>query len=64
MNVFDVTPTVSVLARRTGENNYFAKMCSGSEKGSYLRLRDFVHHSTLGLRVIKKRRRCSPPLVD
>jgi len=32
-------------------------MCSGSEAGSYLRLIDFVYHSTLGLRVIKKRRR-------
>jgi len=31
-------------------------MCSGSEAGSYLRLR-LLHHSTLGLRVIKKRRR-------
>ena len=31
-------------------------MCSGSEAGSYLRLIDFVYHSTLGLRVIKKRR--------
>ena len=29
-------------------------MCSGSEPGSYLRLIDFVYHSTLGLRVIKK----------
>ena len=29
-------------------------MCSGSEAGSYLRLIDFVYHSTLGLRVIKK----------
>ena len=29
-------------------------MCSGSEAGSYLRLIDFMHHSTLGLRVIKK----------
>jgi len=34
-------------------------MCSVSEAGSYLRLIDFVYHSTLGLRVIKKRRRCS-----
>ena len=32
-------------------------MCSGSEAGSYLRLIDFVLHSTLGLRVIKKKRR-------
>ena len=29
----------------------------GSEAGSYLRLIDFVYHSTLGLRVIKKKRR-------
>ena len=33
------------------------KLCSGSEAGSYLRLIDFVHHSTLGLRVIKKKKR-------
>jgi len=39
------------------ENNYFTEMCSGSEAGSYVRLVDFVYHSTLGLRVIKKRRR-------
>jgi len=38
-------------------NNYFTEMCSGSEEGSYLRLIDFVYHSNLGLRVIKKRRR-------
>ena len=31
-------------------------MCSGSEAGSYLRLMDFVYHSTLGLRAIHKRR--------
>jgi len=31
-------------------------MCSGSEAGSYLRLKDFVYHSTLGLRVIKKKK--------
>jgi len=34
----------------------FAEMCSGSEAGSYLRLIDFVYHSTLGLRVIKKKK--------
>jgi len=33
-----------------------AEMCSGSEAGSYLKLIDFVYHSTLGLRVITKRR--------
>jgi len=32
-------------------------MCSGSEAGSYLRLIDFVYHSTLGLRVIQKKKR-------
>ena len=37
------------------ENNYFTEMCSGSEAGSYVRFIDFVYHSTLGLRVIKKK---------
>jgi len=32
-------------------------LCSGVEAGSYLRRIDFVYHSTLGLRVIKKKRR-------
>ena len=39
------------------ENNYFTEMCSGSKAGSYLRRIDFIYHSTLGLRVIKKNRR-------
>ena len=30
-------------------------MCSGSDAGSYLRLIDYVNHSTLGLIVIKKK---------
>ena len=34
-----------------------AEMCSGSEAGSYLRLIDFVYHSTLGSRVIKKKKK-------
>jgi len=38
-------------------NNYFTEMSSGSEAGSYLRLIDFVYHSTLGLKVIKKKKR-------
>jgi len=37
-------------------NNYFTEMCSGSEAGSHLRLIYFVYYSTLGLRVIKKKR--------
>ena len=32
-------------------------MCSGSEAGSYLRLIDFVYHSTLDLRGIKKKKK-------
>ena len=50
------------VSRETGpggparcENNYFTEMCSGSEAGPYLRLIDLVYHSTLGLRVIKKK---------
>ena len=39
------------------ENNYFTEMCSGSEAGSYLWLIDLVYHSTLGLRVIKKKQK-------
>ena len=39
------------------ENKYFTEMCSGSEAGSYLRLIDFVYHSTLGFRLIKKKKR-------
>jgi len=38
------------------ENDYFTETCSGPEAGSYLTLIDFVYHSTLDLRVIKKRR--------
>ena len=38
------------------ENNFFTEMCSGPEAGSYLRLIDFVYHSTQGLRVIKKKK--------
>ena len=39
------------------ENNYFTEMCSGAEAGSYLRLMDFVDHSTLGMRVIKNKKK-------
>ena len=35
----------------------FTDMCSGSEAGSYLRLIDFVYHSTLSLRVIEKKKK-------
>ena len=38
------------------KNIYFREMCSGSEAGSYVRRIDFVYHSTLGLRVIKKKK--------
>jgi len=39
-------------------------MCSGSEAGSYLRLNDFVYHSTLGLRLIKKKKRRGVPAAS
>ena len=39
------------------EDNYFTGMFSGSEAGSYFRLIDFVYHSTLGLRVITKKKK-------
>jgi len=39
-----------------GPHNYFVEMGSGSEEGSYLRLIDFVYHSTLCLRVVKKKK--------
>jgi len=42
------------------ENNYFTEMCSGSQAGSYVRLTDFAYHSTLGLRVIKKKKKKGP----
>jgi len=41
---------------------HFTEMCSGSEAGSYLRLIDFLHHSTLGLRVMKKREEKNPTM--
>jgi len=46
---------VSPLSSEYGTCNYFTEMCSGSEAGSYLRLVDFLCHSTLGLRVLKKK---------
>jgi len=46
----------SVVHRSQFENNYITEMGSGSEAGSYSRLIDFVYHSTLGLRVIKKKK--------
>ena len=39
------------------EDNFFSEICSGSEAGSCSRLIDFVYHSTLGLRVIKKKKK-------
>ena len=46
---------IGALVRTARDHNYFTEMCSGSEAGSYLRLIDFVYHSTLGLRVKKKK---------
>ena len=48
--------TAAFRTTRQLANNYFTEMDSDSEKGSYVRLMDFVYHSTLGLRVIKKKK--------
>ena len=40
------------------QNNCLAKMWSGSEESSYLRLIDFLYHSILGTRVTKKEEMC------
>ena len=50
-------PNQTEVALDQVENNYFTETCSGSEAGSYVRLIDFVYHSTLGLRVIKKKKK-------
>ena len=47
--------TSTNLSSSQFNNNYFAEMWSGSEEGSYLRPIDFVYHSTLGLRAMKKK---------
>jgi len=44
--------------------DYFTEMCSGSEAGWYLRLIDFVYHSTLGSRVIKKKKKVDLDELD
>ena len=46
-----------VRGKEAGENY---SICSASEAGSYLRLIDFGYHSTLGLNVIKERKRPVP----
>ena len=51
---------LSVVQSLQFENNYFTELCSGSEAGSYSRPIDFVYHSTLGLRVIKKKKNPRP----
>ena len=50
----------SATTKCWGCMNFFTEMCSGSEAGSYARPMDFVYHSTLGSRVIKKKKEDSP----
>jgi len=50
-------PGQSGVVGRSIKNNYFTEMRSGSEEGSYLRHIYFLYHSTLGLRVIKKKKK-------
>ena len=62
----------SITANNGGDHHHHAprarlrentptEMCSGSEAGSYLRLITFVYHSTLGMRVIKKKKTTPTP---
>ena len=44
------------MGTRMSDENHPQELCSGSEAGSYLRLIESVFHSTLGLRVIKKKK--------
>jgi len=44
-----------VPIRSTAEAYLIPEMCSGAEAVSYLRRIDFVYHSTLAVRVIKKK---------
>ena len=48
-----VTITNMIKSCGRSHDNYFTKMCIGSEAGSYLGLIDFAYHSILGLRVIQ-----------
>ena len=43
--------------RKRGRGARHKWLCSGAEAGSNLRLIDFVYHSTLGLRVTKKKKK-------
>jgi len=54
--VYEEKKTSRQPERAVRASSYLTEMCSDSEVGSYLRLIDIVYHSTLGLRVIKKRR--------
>ena len=51
------------ISQAINTRHAITEMCSDSEAGSYLRLIDFVYHSTLGLRVIKKRK-CDQLSID
>jgi len=44
------------LQERANGSKNECGVCSGSEAGSYLRPTDFLYHSTLGLRVIKRKK--------
>ena len=59
-NILELSSGQTRVPKLKFKNNCFTEMCSGSETGSYLRLVDFVYHSSLGSRVTKKRRRRCP----
>ena len=57
MSEVPLLPETSPFRSRTRQNRPGGdSRVEGCEAGSYLRLIDFVYHSTLGLRVIKRKR--------
>ena len=51
-----ISPSILVYGEYKPYPDQSTEMCSGSEAGSYLRLIDFLYHSTIGLRVINKKK--------
>jgi len=51
-----ISKTVTINLTMDRQIQLPLEMCSGAEAGSYLRLIDFLYHSTLAVRVIKKQK--------
>ena len=60
LNAFTIDFVYISTLKDVNINSCFTEMCSGSEACSYVRLIDSVYHSTLGLRVMKNKKKCTP----